>query len=313
VDLRQLRTFVAVADHRTVSAAAGRLHVAQPALSRQIHALEEELGLKLFERVRRRLVLTNEGEQLLAECRAILSAAASLGERAQTLRRGEHGVLRVAATPQTIDGVFSSFLPRFERERPSVQVNLVEAAGGQLVSMVERGDIHLAIALTGLLDATPGDHASMERVDLGPVYFLAAFSPGLKLPVSSGHVDIAQVASQPLLLLDSSFYVRAVFDGACRLARVKPKTVVLESRTPHALLALAEAGRGVAVVPSVLPTDRYALRVARITHRRQPLLESLTVLRDARRALPPYAKHFCDLLAKHAGKILSDRAAATAR
>jgi DNA-binding transcriptional LysR family regulator len=107
--------------------------------------------------------------------------------------------------------------------------------------------------------------------------------------------------------LDSSFYVRSTFDAACRLAGVKPKAVALESRTPHALLALAEAGHGVAVVPSVLPTDRYRVRIARITHRRRPLTETLTVLRDKRRSLPPYAQHFSDLLAKHAGAILSRR------
>lgn len=304
MDLRQLRTFVAVADHRTVSAAAERLRIAQPALSRQIRALEDELDVKLFERVRRRLVLTSDGEQLLAECRTILAAVTSLAERAQSLKRGDHGVLRVAATPQTIDGVFSSFLRRYERERPNVQIRLVEAVGAQLLSMLERGDIHLAIALTGLLDATPGDHRSIERLDLGPVHFLAAFAPTAKVAAPQSRIEISEVVTHPLLLLDSSFYVRSTFDAACRLARVKPKAVVLESRTPHALLALAEAGHGVAIVPSVLPTDRYRLRIARITHRRRPLSEFLAVLWDKRRLLPPYATHFCQALAGHAGKIL---------
>src|SRR5215212_2285059 len=99
MDLRRLRTFATVADEGTVSAAALRLRTAQPALSRQIQELEETLGVKLFERVRRRLVLTGEGEQLLEDCRAVLGAVSSLGERAQSLRRGDRGILRVAATP----------------------------------------------------------------------------------------------------------------------------------------------------------------------------------------------------------------------
>lgn len=312
MDLRQLRTFVTVADHGTVSRAAERLRIAQPALSRQIHALEEELGLQLFERVRRRLVLTSEGEQLLADCRTILGAVGSLGERAQGLRRGDRGVLRVAATPQTIEGVFSSFVRQYARERPNVQLRLVEAVGTRLLAMLERGDIDLAIALTGLMDVTPGDHRSIERVDLGPVHFLAAFAPSARLQAAAGEVEIAQLASHPLLLLDSSFYVRSTFDAACRLAGVKPQAVVLESRTPHTLLALAEAGHGVAVVPSVLPTNRYRLRVARITHRRRPLAERLAVLWDSRRRRPPYAEHFCQLLAVHAGAILAARAAVKA-
>jgi hypothetical protein len=74
---------------------------------------------------------------------------------------------------------------------------------------------------------------------------------------------------------------------------------LVESRTPHALLALAEAGHGVAIVPSVLPTNRYRLRIARIVHRRKPLQQPYAVLWDRRRVLPPYARDFCEALASH--------------
>src|SRR5262245_34717683 len=87
MDLRRIRTFVTVAELGTVSKAAVRLRVAQPALSRQISELEQELGLKLFDRVGRRLVLTGEGEQLLGDCRGLLGYASAVGERAQLLRR----------------------------------------------------------------------------------------------------------------------------------------------------------------------------------------------------------------------------------
>jgi LysR family nitrogen assimilation transcriptional regulator len=91
----------------TVSKAAVRLRIAEPALSRQISALEQELGLKLFERVGRRLVLTGEGEQLLGDCRSLIGQANSLGERAGSLRHGDSGVLKVAATPHVIESVLS--------------------------------------------------------------------------------------------------------------------------------------------------------------------------------------------------------------
>src|SRR5262245_16556459 len=126
MDLRHLRTFVTVAEQGTVSQASVRLRIAQPALSRQINDLEQELGIRLFDRVRRRLVLTGEGEQLLEHCRTVLGAVGSLNERAQLLRRGDSGILRVAATPQTIEGVFSTFLHRYARRRPTVQIQLNE-------------------------------------------------------------------------------------------------------------------------------------------------------------------------------------------
>jgi DNA-binding transcriptional LysR family regulator len=294
MDLRQLRTFVTVAEQGTVSKAALRLHVAQPALSRQISHLEEELGVKLFDRVRRRLVLTGEGEQLLGDCRTLLGAVGSLSERAQQLRRGDSGVLRVAATPQMIDGVFSTFLHRFARERPKVQVKLTEAAGLPMLAMLERGELHLGITT---IRALQRDNDVFDRVELPPIEFLAASHHSVMLG-KAGNVDITHLARHPLLLLESSFFVRTTFDAACRLAGLKPN-IFIESRAPHTLLALAEAGHGVAIVPSVLPTSRYRLRIARITHRRRPLRLPLDIVWDKRRLLPPYARVFCESLAAH--------------
>src|ERR687898_2958086 len=98
MDLRHLRTFVTVAEQGTVSKAAVRLGTAQPALSRQIKDLEDEFRIRLFDRIRRRLVLTGEGEQLLEHCRGVLGAVGSLTEHTELLRRPDAGVLKVAAT-----------------------------------------------------------------------------------------------------------------------------------------------------------------------------------------------------------------------
>ena len=113
MDLKRLRTFVAVADLGTVSKAALRLRISQSALSRQISDLEYECGFKLFDRIGRRLFLTTRGEQLLGDCRGVLGQLGSLGERIELLKRGDSGVLKVAAPPHTIESVLSGFLPRY--------------------------------------------------------------------------------------------------------------------------------------------------------------------------------------------------------
>src|ERR1044071_9220291 len=110
MDLRQIRTFVTVAELGTVSKAALRLHVAQPALSRQLALLADELGVRLFDRGGRRLLLTSAGEELLGHCRGLLNYARAVGEHAEVLRRGDVGVLRVAASPHLIEGLFPQFL-----------------------------------------------------------------------------------------------------------------------------------------------------------------------------------------------------------
>lgn len=291
MDLRHVRTFVTVAEQGTVSKAALSLRVAQPALSRQIGDLEAELGLRLFDRIRKRLVLTGEGERLLAECRNVLSAVDSLSERAELLRRADAGVLKIAATPQMIDGVFSMFLHRFAARYPNVQIKLSEAVGTEPFEKLARGELHLAI---NFLQVSQAESHEFESFPLPPLEFLAAGQESLRLG-TDGNIEIGKLAAYPLLLMDASFGVRSTFDAACRLAGFRPQ-IFIESRAPHTLLALAEAGHGVAIVPSVLPTHRYRLRIARITYRRRPLRGLLTVLWDRRRVLPQYAKDFCGFL-----------------
>jgi DNA-binding transcriptional LysR family regulator len=291
MDLRHVRTFIAIAEHGTVSKAALRLRVAQPALSRRISDLEKDLGLKLFDRVRKRLVLTGEGERLLVDCRNIVTAVDSLSERAGLLRRPDTGVLKVAATPQMIDGVFSTFLHRHAARFPNVQIKLSEAVGADLKAKLERGELHLGISS---LHAFEVEGHEFESFLLPSIEFLAASHFSLQLG-TGGDIEIDRLAPYPLLLLDTSFMVRQTFDAAGRLAGLKPQ-IFIESRTPHTLLSLAEAGHGVAIVPSVLPTNRYKLRIARITHRRRPLREPLIVLWDRRRVLSQHAKQFCEFL-----------------
>ena len=95
---------------------------------------------------------------------------------------------------------------------------------------------------------------------------------------------------------------RRNFDAACRLAGLEP-TVEFESRTPHNLLAMAESGHGVAVIPSGLRTDRHDLRIVRLTYRGKPLREPLGIFWDKRRTLPRYATAFCEMLAEYVRKV----------
>src|SRR5437660_10496623 len=100
MNLRNLHTFVIVADAGGFARASGRLTLTQPAASRQILALERELGVALFDRIGRRIALTSEGEDLLRRSRRLLEDAASLGERARALRAGHSGAVRVGAPTQ---------------------------------------------------------------------------------------------------------------------------------------------------------------------------------------------------------------------
>jgi DNA-binding transcriptional LysR family regulator len=297
VNLRHLRTFVAVAEDGTVSRAALRLRIAQPALSRQISDFESELGLRLFDRVNRRLVLTGEGERLLADCRGILAATEALKDRARTLTTADAGVLKIAFT--MLDDVIGVFLHRYTEHFPNVGVTLNDITGPtDLFTRLESGDLHMGI---GLLRSIHADTAGIERFPLPPIEFFAAGHASVPLG-KAGRIEVADLARFPLLLLATSFEVRKSFDEACRAAELKPR-IFMESRLSHTLLALAEAGHGVAIGPSTLPIHRYRLRVARVVHDGEPLHEQLAVMWNAHRPLPRYARAFCEMLGDYMGEV----------
>jgi DNA-binding transcriptional LysR family regulator len=296
MDLKRLRTFVAVADLGTVSKAALRLRISQSALSRQISDLEYECGFKLFDRIGRRLFLTTRGEQLLGDCRGVLGQMGWLGERIELLKRGDFGVLKVAAPPQTIESVLSGFLPRYAKQFPNVRVKLTEALGMDQVALLERGEVHIGIR------HDQGVNPWLESLSLPSDDVLAAYHQSLHLG-RGGMIDIVSLASHPLLLLDSGYSVRRLFNAACRVANIEPN-ILLESRAPHTLLALAEAGQGIAIIPSMLRTDRYRLKLARVTHRRKPLRDRYVIQWDKRRPMPNYAENFCAALATYMRDVL---------
>jgi LysR family nitrogen assimilation transcriptional regulator len=296
--LRQARTFVAVAELGTVSKAALRLRIAQPALSRQIIDLEQELGLRLFDRVGRRLLLTGEGEQLLAGCRLLLNCASAVTEQAQLLRQGDTGVLKVAGSPQHIESVLSQFLHRYAERFPKVEVRIAEGTGSEILRLLERGEIHLG---QNLLHAVKLDQRHFGSLGLGSVELLAVCHPSLPLG-ERRTIEVAGLAGLPLLLMDGGFGFRRAFDAASRLAGLNP-SIRFESRNPHTLLALAEAGHGVAIVPSQLQCHRYSLCIVGLTYRGRPLREPLTISWDKRRPLPRFATEYCGMLAGYMREI----------
>jgi DNA-binding transcriptional LysR family regulator len=164
------------------------------------------------------------------------------------------------------------------------------------VPLLERGEVHVGIR------HDQGINPSFESLALPPDDVLAACLPSLELG-RVGMIDIVSLASYPLLLLESGYSVRRLFDAACRLADVEPD-ILVESRAPQTLLALAEAGQGVAIIPSVLRTDRYRLKIVQVTHRRKPLRDRYVIQWDKRRPMPSYAQNFCATLAEYMREVL---------
>ena len=123
MNLRHVQTFVGIVEAGSIARASGRLNVSQPAASRQILALESQLGVRLFDRIGRRLRLTSEGEDLLRQSRRLLLEADVLNARARALKGGQSGILRVGATPMVIEHTLPRFLQRYRARHPGVAVS----------------------------------------------------------------------------------------------------------------------------------------------------------------------------------------------
>lgn len=289
MNLRSLRAFVTIVDVGGVARAAVRLRLSQPALSRQIHALESDLGVPLFDRIGRRVQLTPQGEDLLRRSRRLLAEAESLTERARELKSGETGILRVGATPQVIENLLAPFLIKYRARHPGVEVHVVEDGGARLLGRLERGEVHLSIS--------PAGTSRFEGQTLYPMHVIAALPAGHRL-ASRRLLDVAELADEPLLVLQPGYGSREWFDIACGMAHMKPR-VLLESAAPHTLVALAATGYAIAILPSNASVAHDGVRPVPLVYRGASIGRWAHVAWDPERFLAPYGRQFVAELATH--------------
>lgn len=145
VDFRKLRYFVAVYEERSFSKAADREHVAQPALSVQVRALEDEFNVRLFERTPQGIIPTAAGHRLHKLSSDLLAGLRNAHQEMKTLNGALSGLIRIGVMPSICWGALASILTRFAARHPQVDVRIVEAFSGTLADKLTAGDIDVAI------------------------------------------------------------------------------------------------------------------------------------------------------------------------
>ncbi len=182
LSLRTARLFVASADAGTLTAAAERLHVSQPAATKSLAQLEADLGGALFERAGRKLVLTRMGEALLPRARALLQQAEDLKSEAERWRSGEDGVLSVGAGPSVTYRLLPEAVARFYRAGRTVQLTIRAGAANALLDQVRRGALDLVAA-----DMGEAEHDPALRVHALPEEGVAAWCAPATQPSGTLH------------------------------------------------------------------------------------------------------------------------------
>ncbi|MGC4853492.1 LysR family transcriptional regulator [Micromonospora sp. DT4] len=256
MQLHQLRYFVAVAEVRHFTQAADIVGITQPSLSKQIHALETDLGAPLFERLRGNIALTAAGEVLLPLATRILADVETATREVQELVGLRRGRVRLGATPSLATSLAPPVLRRFRDAHPTVDLRVEEGGSQDLVRNLLRGDLDLALIIMPSQGADPG-----LRVDPILRESLVVASVG-EVPTASstGELRITDLRDQPMVMFREGYDLRDATIQACRAAGFEPSFAV-DGGEMDAVLSFVEAGLGIALVPGIVLARRPGVRI----------------------------------------------------
>jgi DNA-binding transcriptional LysR family regulator len=294
VTLQQLAYFVALAEVGSFTGAADSLRVAQPTLSRQVKALEDELGSALVQRTRHALVLTPAGEAVLPLARRMLADMESARTAVAELVGLQRGRVRVGATPSLCTGVIAEVLRTFHERHSAIALELAESGSQLLVRSLLRNEIDVALVVVPPEGLDPG-------LELTPVLRerLSVASPASgRAPSNRGSMTVRELARRGLVVPRRGYDLREVTLAACAEAGVTPRFAV-EGGEMDAVLRLVEAGTGVAVVPDIVFAGRPRLRRTALT---PALYRTVAVARRADLVPSQAVQAFCETLLRLLGE-----------
>lgn len=246
MELRHIRYFMAVAEERNVTRAAEKLGIGQPPLSQQIHALEDELGVRLFRRTGHGVVLTEAGEAFMVDAKRVLENARQAVQNAQSAGRGETGQLNIGFTGSAaFNPVVANLIRKFRQSYPAVSLTLAEGNTAQLLSYLDDGRLDVAFVRLG------------NQSPAGVAFHHIAVEP-MKLVLPTTHplakkrkIPLIALAQDPFVLLprEASPTLHDVIVGACQDAGFVP---VMGQQAPQlsSVVNLVAAEFGVSLVPA---------------------------------------------------------------
>lgn len=285
---RQIRAFLTVARVGGFTRAAGELHLSQPALTVQIRQLEEILGVRLFDRDKRQVHLTQAGKSLLEPLERVLLDLEAVMNASQDLAHYRRGRVSMAVLPSLAASVLPRALRVFRETYPGIEVRLHDVVAKRIVEMVKAEEVDFGLG--SRLTPDRAVHVEDFLSDRLCVYFPLDHPLGGK-----GSISVQEVAAYPLILTGSNSSVRVLFERS--LAREGAEIqIASESNYMSTSLGMVRAGLGVAILPasagdsgSVEQIDFRPLKGAWVNRK-------IGIISRAGCQLPPAAERFLDVL-----------------
>ena len=243
--LEQLRIFIAVAELEHVTDASKRLNLTQSATSSAVAALEERHDVKLFDRVGRRIALTEAGRLFLGEARAVLARAEEAALMLDDLTGLRRGRLALAASQTVANYFLPPLMHRFRQRHPGITLTLAIANTRRVCADVEESAVDLGF----VEDAVEGAELQVERVAADRLHLVV----GAEHPLASRRAVIpADLAGAAFVMREAGSGTRAILEAALAGWGVAPGVVTLELPSNEAVRAAVEAGAGISLLSSLV-------------------------------------------------------------
>jgi DNA-binding transcriptional LysR family regulator len=293
MELRRLRNFLAVGEALNFTKAAAQLRVGQPALSRQVQDLEDEIGVDLLHRSPRGVTLTAEGKLFLNEVRDLLKQADESVEKVRALARGEYGELHIGYAPSPTAEILPPALAAFQKSAPRVKLTLHDLSSDELIAGLRGATLELAIMVEP--DSEQAAGIEFEVLRTYPVCVaLAATHPLARLK----SIPLEKLSAERLIGLRRKDYPEH-YRNLHRIFApigVKPR-VAVECDSASSLLVEVETGRGIALsmpVFELMTGKRLVYRPLTGTTE----VGSVGIARATRGDVTPAGEKFCEILRK---------------
>ena len=301
MELRHLRYFLVVGEVLNFTKAAARLRVAQPALSRQIQDLEDEIGVALLRRSPRGVTLTAEGKLFLQEVCDVLKRVDESVEKTRALARGEYGELHIGYIPIPTAEILPRTLEAFRKAVPSVKLVLHDLATDELIAGLRNGTLELAIMVQPIGEQTAG----IEFETLRSYVWCVALSrahPFARLK----SIPLEKVAGERLVILSRKSYseyyriLERIFDPVS----AKPR-VAMECDSESSLFMEVEAGRAITVVTTIAKLAAGKRLVYRpLTGTTE--IQFVGIARATKGDVTPAGEKFCEILRQISRQVNED-------
>ncbi|WP_430535089.1 LysR family transcriptional regulator [Listeria rocourtiae] len=289
MELRQLKYFMEVARVEHMTQASENLHVAQSAVSRQITKLEEELGIKLFDRIGRNMQLTAVGQDFLRQAKIGLQELQKAQAIVEEYADPTIGEIRVGLPNSIATKVLPAVISAFREKYPNITYRFMEGSNRDLRQML----------VTGALDVTFLSPVPEEDDEMMPHRF---FDEKLKLIVPSEHrlaekhsVSLVDLADEKFILYPQDFDLFHLVEDTARMKGLELETI-FQSRDFHTIQGLVGAGLGISILPEMILDGAIFKETRSIALMDQELRRSVGIITTKKRNMSPSETLFRDFL-----------------